>query len=71
MLSETLTAATPQDLLSLPLFTLVLFVVVFGGVCWHVWRRGSDDPTHSYAAGLPLQSDDVARDTLHGGTHDG
>ncbi len=56
MLSQTL---SHTDLLSLPVVALALFMGIFAIVVFRVWRRGADSPVDAYAAGLPLQDDDI------------
>jgi len=46
-----------STMLDLPLFTLLLFVAVFIGVVFYVWRRGANHPDHAHLASLPLADD--------------
>jgi hypothetical protein len=64
MLSQ---ALSHTDLLTLPIFSMLVFAAIFTTVIVRSWLRGQHDPEHARMAALPLADD--APQSL-GGTDD-
>jgi hypothetical protein len=64
---------TGDGLLNLPIFTMILFAIIFASVVVWVWRRGPNDPEHTRLANLPLENLEGESTNLHtaaaGGDH--
>lgn len=54
MLSQ---ALSHTDLLSLPIFSMLVFAAIFTSVIVRSWLRGQHDPEHARLAALPLADD--------------
>lgn len=50
-------ALSHTELLSLPIFSMLVFAAIFTTVVVRSWLRGHNDPEHAHMAALPLADD--------------